>query len=133
MAEDGKNPIRAIVAHWPLIAALVSVVVTGTAAQFQINANAANIAENKRAIEGRVPTFLYDRDRKTMREDFVELAGNVDGNEDLLDQLERSTDQIDSRIELEVERLRNLIREADREQAAKLETILQLLERRLAE
>lgn len=120
--------LRSLLSYLPLVLVFISLVATATAAQFQIAANKEAIAENKQSITLRVPQFLYDQDQGRIKEELIELAGGVDTNEEVLRQIERSTDQLDGKIELEIERLRALIREADREQAAQLETILRLLE-----
>lgn len=122
--------LREIASHWPLLVGAVSLVTAATAAQFQINANASSLESVEADLQNRVPIFLYDRDRSQLRSQLEEFAESIEGNEVVLDELKKGTSQIDSKIELEVERLRSMIREADREQAAKLETILRLLEDR---
>jgi len=131
MPDSVEQTGRWLLRYLPLISGFALLVASATTAQLQININAEAIKEARTAVETRVPTFLYDRDRSFIETELIELAGNVKLNEELVDQLERSTDQIDGKIELEIERLRNAIAESDREQAAKLELILNLLEQEL--
>lgn len=133
MASGAEHTGNWLLKYWPLLSGLILLVATATAAQVQILANAVAIAENKASIQNRLPTFLYDRDQSRVLAELLDLAASVDDNEDLVSQLERATDQIDSKIELEIERLRNLISESDREQAAQLTLILQLLEQQRRE
>ena len=115
----------------PLLLLLVSVVASATASQIQINQNSEDIASNEAAISKRVPTFLYDIDKRRLEAELIDVAEGVDGNEEVVQQLQRGTDQINGKIELEVERLRNLIRQSESGTNAKLETILRLLEQEL--
>lgn len=120
-----------VIKYMPLIVLAASLVASATAAQLQIHANASGIAENKAALQLRVPTFLYDRDMEQIEEDLQEIGGSAEANEEIIQQLERGDDQIKSKIELEIERLRALIDRKDQANSAKLETILRLLEQEL--
>ncbi len=131
---DNPNPhprspfLSGLLRLLPLIALGASIVASATAAQIQINGNSKAIDDNKTAIGLRVPTFLYDKDMEDIEEEIAELAEAQETNEEVIDKVEDSTTQIESQIELEVERLRNQIERTEREQAIKLDNILRILE-----
>lgn len=130
-----ENPVAAVgswlIKYLALILLGASVVATGVSAQFQINENSKDIAANTVSISNRVPIFLHEADIKRVEAELKDLSESVDENEGLVQQVDRNSDKIESKIELEIERLRNMIRQSDSVTTAKLETILRLLEQEL--
>ena len=129
MSDHGSTLMK----YLPAIAMAAAIVASATTAQVQIKANAEAIKSTNATLQTRLPTFLYDRDMARVNAELQDISEGVDDNEELVEQLERATDQIDGRIELEIERLRNLISQSDKEQKAQLELILQLLQQQLRE
>lgn len=123
-AQIGKN----LMAYLPIILVCVSVIASATAAQLQIGSNRDAVARVETQLELRVPKFLYELQMDALEKDMIELAGGVEINEEVIDQLEKGSDQINATLKLEIERLRASIREADKEQKAQLQLILKQLE-----
>lgn len=133
---DPQNQAAAHVGGWvknwlPLIALLVMGASGATAMQLQLYAHGKAIENNATAITLRVPQFLYDDKIKDIVTEIADIEEGVDENEDILREQQRLTDQIEGKIEIEVERLRNLIQNSGRSQDAKLEAIMRLLEQQL--
>ena len=126
-----------VLKYLPIGVIAAGVIATYATSQTQIRINSKDIAEHKtttaQALSGKVSDFLYARDMTEIKEDLLILAGDVETNEELVESVERSADKIEGQIELEVERLRNQITTSEREQNAKLETILLLLQQQAEE
>lgn len=128
---NNKDSVSRILAYLPIVVIAASLVATATASQLQISTNALAIDNNKSAITLRVPQFMFDTKILDFKERLVKIAASTESNEDVIDELERGTDKINATIELEVEKLRAMVNQSDREQKVALETILRLLEQEL--
>ena len=114
--------------YLPLALVGATLIADITRSEVQIGANSKAITANAAAIELRVPQFLYAKEIERIDRDIIRVAEQAEGNEEVLDKVEDATDQIESQIELEVERLRNQIERSEREQSIQLENILRILE-----
>ena len=131
MSTDTNAPAQVagfFLRYMPLLALGFSVVATATAAQIQINTNKLGLESLTKSIELRVPQFLYDDQMSRLEKRVADIESDVESNEEVIESLERGTDQINSKIELEVERLRNAIERNDSEQQRQLESIILLLQ-----
>lgn len=120
-----------LLAYWPIIMVAGGLVATGAVAQFQINANSADIAGLHTSLETRVPTFLYDIQRQGVERDLDDFSDSVDQIEADITDLQRNDDAAAAALQLEIQKLRTELERASSAQAAQLRAILELLERQL--
>lgn len=89
-----------------------------------VSTNGTQIAENKTAITTRVPKWQVDAEFRRVWDDIKEQVQTTDELDDKIDELGINNERMGAKIELEVEKLRNELKQQAAEQSNVLQQIL---------